>query len=250
MTTPHSPFNRFHHVVVAVADPEAVVADWSRLFGTPALPGRRVAVGDAWIEFTPPEGDRTGVVRVAVEVDDVAIVAERARAAGAAVTDNAGRTVIELSGVRIELRDEDGALEPPGIPSFNRFHHVVVAVNNDDQATGVWNHVFGFTPAPEGPDGQLASHHVPVGDAWFGLTATGTDAGAIGKFIERRGEGVYALALVVRDRADFAASVAAAGGRILGEPDDFQVFVHPATTHGVLLELASEWPGGIRRPTP
>ncbi len=241
MTSPHSPFNRFHHVVVAVADPRAAAADWSRLFGTPVLTDDRVAVGDAWIEFIAASGGRTGVVRVAVEVDKVSAVVHHAVDAGARVRADAGRFVLELSGVELELCERGELIEPPGA-AFTRFHHVVVAVADDDAAIQEWDHVVGFRPAPEGPAGVLVAHHVPVGEAWFGLTSSGTDAGAITAFIERRGQGVYALALVVNDRDGFAESVRVAGGRVLGEAADQQRFVHPAATHGVLLELALEWP--------
>jgi hypothetical protein len=51
----------------------------------------------------------------------------------------------------------------------------------------------------------------------------------------------------VAGRADAVARVVDAGGQVLGAPDDVQVFVHPRSTHGVLVELLEEWPGGIRR---
>ena len=235
------PFRRFHHVVVGVADPDAAARDWARVFGTPILDGRdgpRIPVGDAWIELTSGERHGTGVVRVAVEVNDAAALAGAARAAGVAVGRHEGHVLVELNGVRIELREDDGRAAPPADVVFTRFHHVVVAVADDAAAVRRWGEVFAFTPAPEGPDGRVVSHHVPVGDAWFGLTSAGTDADAVARFVARRGEGVYALALVAPDRGALAARVTAAGGRLIGQPSDFQTFVHPATTHGVLLELA------------
>lgn len=131
---------------------------------------------------------------------------------------------------------------------MDRIHHVVVAVADEPAALATWRAAFGFRPAPEGPDGLLVRHHVPVGDAWFGVTSRGTDAHALARFVERRGEGVYAIALVVTDRADAVARVTDAGAHVIGDVRDSQVFVHPRSTHGVLLELAEEWPGGIRRP--
>lgn len=184
-----------------------------------------------------------------MEVLNVADTVSRAAAAGVLVAGGPeGRPIVQLSGVRLELH-QPGPLPERVDVAFSRFHHIVVAVANDDESLEAWNEVFPFQPAPEGPEGLLARHHVPVGDSWFGITSVGTDAGAVGKFVERRGEGVYALAVVVDDRTSFMNSVSAAGGRILGSPADEQVFVHPASTHGVLLEVRNEWPGGVLRPS-
>jgi hypothetical protein len=246
-----SPFRRFHHVTVAVDDPEVVAADWSALFGIPVVrmaDGPRLAVGDAWIAFTRSDDGATRVARVAVEVDDAAPLLERARAEGLTSGGEDGPPFVDLTGVCIELCEDDGRVEPSADSVFTRIHHVVVAVADEHDALERWGRVFPFTPAPEGPDGLVLHHHVPVGDAWFGITASGTDAGAVARFVERRGEGVYALSIVVPDRTAAAQAVADAGGRIVGGPDDFQVYVHPSSTHGVLLELADEWPGNIRRP--
>jgi methylmalonyl-CoA/ethylmalonyl-CoA epimerase len=138
-----------------------------------------------------------------------------------------------------------GAVPPAG--AVARIHHVVVAVGDESVALGEWRAAFDFRPAPEGPQGLLVPHHVPVGDAWFGVTSRGTDAQAVGRFVARRGAGVYAIALVVADRAAAVAQVLHAGGQVLGAPNDVQVFVHPRSSHGVLVELLEEWPGGIRR---
>jgi hypothetical protein len=255
MTVPspveYSPFRRFHHIEVAVADHHAAARDWSKLFDTPVLEqggGTRIAVGDSWIEFTPSGGPT--ILTVAVEVDDPGTAASHAEAQGASVSRDAGTQVVRLNGVSIELRPADGGVPAPGHLTFTRFHHVVVAVRDDESAIRLWSRVFPFQVAPEGPDGLLLRHHVPVGDAWFGLTSTGTDGDALGRYLERRGEGVYALALVVADRSETARTVASRGGRVIGDPADYQMFVHPASTHGILVELANEWPGGIRRPPP
>jgi catechol 2,3-dioxygenase-like lactoylglutathione lyase family enzyme len=252
MTPPHSPFNRFRHLTVAAEHPATAANGWCNLFGTPVvdqggLPA--IAVGDAWIVFSPAEARETGVTRVGVCVADPDATAAAALAAGVGVSRSGPGPTVELSGMAIELyRDEDRSRSRPH-NAFTRIHHVVVAVRDLPTALSLWKQAFAFSPAPEGPEGILATHHVPVGDAWFGLTSSGTDADALARFIQRRGDGVYAIALVVNDRGAAAESVAAAGGHVIGTPADLQVFVHPSSTHGVLLELAEEWPGNVRRPT-
>lgn len=243
MSKPFSPFNRFHHVVIGVTDPTTAATAWSRLFDmpTPGAEHSRFAVGDGWVEFTKVDPTHTGVTRVVVEVDDVKTVVTQAAESGIPVWHRGDNAVLKISGVELELCTQTASELTMHSP-FVRFHHVVVAVQNDDGAIDLWRSAFSFTPAPEGPRGAIMRHHVPVGNAWFGLTSTGTDSNALRKYLDRRGEGVYGLAFVVSDRATLKASVTVAGGRVLGDVTDPQMFVHPASTHGVLLEIASEWP--------
>lgn len=70
-----------------------------------------------------------------------------------------------------------------------------------------------------------------------------SDAGStIAKFIEKRGPGLHHIALRVEDLAAAVGRLESAGARLLHEPRQgagghFYVFVHPASTGGVLLEL-------------
>jgi LAO/AO transport system kinase len=73
------------------------------------------------------------------------------------------------------------------------------------------------------------------------LEATGSDS-TIAKFIERRGPGLHHIALRVDDLAKATDRLRQAGARLLNEPrtgagGNTYVFVHPASTGGVLLEL-------------
>ncbi len=73
------------------------------------------------------------------------------------------------------------------------------------------------------------------------LEATDKES-AIARFIEKRGPGLHHIALRVDDLESAANRLASAGARILNEPQrgaggHRYVFVHPASTGGVLLEL-------------
>ncbi|HLH43911.1 MAG TPA: methylmalonyl-CoA epimerase [Bryobacteraceae bacterium] len=64
----------------------------------------------------------------------------------------------------------------------------------------------------------------------------------VGKFLERRGEGLHHVALRVPDLEAAIERLRAAGARLLNEPrpgagGHLYVFVHPASAGGVLLEL-------------
>jgi methylmalonyl-CoA epimerase len=76
------------------------------------------------------------------------------------------------------------------------------------------------------------------------LEPTESDS-VIGKFLEKRGEGLHHVALRVPDLTSSAERLRASGARLLNEPrtgagGHRYVFVHPSSTGGVLLELIQE----------
>jgi methylmalonyl-CoA epimerase len=76
------------------------------------------------------------------------------------------------------------------------------------------------------------------------LEATEPDS-PIGKFVEKRGEGLHHVALRVPNLEEAVERLKAAGARLLNEPragagGHIYVFVHPASTGGVLLELIQD----------
>jgi hypothetical protein len=243
-----SPFRRFRAVVVAVDDPCAVASDWSRLFGVDIETtgdAARVVLGDAAFEFSFHEG-ASGIQRLVVDVADVEAVASRAQARGVAVRDHS-IPLLEVHGVLLELRADDSRVEIP-TRGFTRIKYVAAAVHDEDAALESWHEAFDFEAAPEGLAGVIVDEHIPIGDAWLGLTSSGTDEQSVGRFLQRRGEGVYSVGVVVPDRDAVVARARAGGATVMGDPSsDAQVFVHPSSTGGVLLELGLEWPGGVRR---
>ena len=83
---------------------------------------------------------------------------------------------------------------------------------------------------------------LPVGDPSIELLEPTAPDSVIAKFIEKRGEGLHHVALKVPDLLSAVERLRSAGARILNEPragagGHLYVFVHPASTGGVLLEL-------------
>ncbi len=74
------------------------------------------------------------------------------------------------------------------------------------------------------------------------LEALNTDS-PIARFIEKRGEGMHHLALAVEGIEELINSLKKEGVRFIGDKPVIGaggkkiIFVHPASTHGVLLEL-------------
>jgi methylmalonyl-CoA epimerase len=73
----------------------------------------------------------------------------------------------------------------------------------------------------------------------------------IGRFLEKRGEGLHHVAVQVSDLADTIERLKAAGTRFIsdeirvGAGGHLYVFVHPSSAGGVLLELCADPPAGV-----
>jgi len=86
---------------------------------------------------------------------------------------------------------------------------------------------------------------LPAGDLRIEIMEPDADGSPISKFLEKRGGGLHHVALRVPDLDAAIARLRAAGARLIGEPragagSHRYVFVHPASTGGVLLELIQE----------
>jgi LAO/AO transport system kinase len=86
---------------------------------------------------------------------------------------------------------------------------------------------------------------LPVGESRIELLEASDPDSVIAKFIEKRGEGLHHIALKVPDLNAAVERLKTSGARLLNEPragagGHIYVFVHPASTHGVLLELIQE----------
>jgi methylmalonyl-CoA/ethylmalonyl-CoA epimerase len=246
-------FRRFHHVAIGVRDLDAAVADWAdRLLWPPAsrsTQGATFALDDSYIQLVPAAEGSVGVTSVSVVVDDIEATAERLTSKGVSFSLSPEEYVTvdpaAVSGVPMVLRPEDtgtdGVDRARGGHSrpYRRLNHIVVAVADDEAARASWAGLFGDWTEQPGHAVE-AVHHVPVGIAWFGLTGSGTDATALARFVERRGEGVYALALVVDDHPAMIASLENSGAQLIRQESSSQTFVHPKTSHGILIDLVPE----------
>ena len=122
--------------------------------------------------------------------------------------------------------------------------HLGIAVRSLDQALKFYEAQLGLrlstreTVAQEGVNVAM----LPVGGPRIELLEATEPDSVIAKFIEKRGEGLHHIALKVPDLTNLVDRLRAAGARILNDPrpgagGHLYVFVHPASTGGVLLEL-------------
>ncbi len=125
--------------------------------------------------------------------------------------------------------------------------HVGIAVRNLDEAIPFYRDVLGLEliEVEEVPDQGVRTAAFAAGDNRIELLEPTAASSPIAKFLERRGEGIHHLALRVADVAESLESLKAGSCRLIDETPRAGAghasiaFVHPQSTHGVLLELCS-----------
>ena len=123
--------------------------------------------------------------------------------------------------------------------------HIGIAVGDLSQALAFYRDALGLDiePPEEVPSQRVRAHFVPVGEAAIELLEPTSADSPIAKFIEKRGPGVHHVTLRVDDIRETLGRLKARGVRLIdetpreGAEGALIAFVHPASTHGVLVEL-------------
>jgi methylmalonyl-CoA epimerase len=123
--------------------------------------------------------------------------------------------------------------------------HIGIAVGDLAQALAFYRDALGLEvePPEEVPSQRVRAHFVPVGEATLELLEPTAPDSPIATFIGKRGPGVHHVTLRVDDLREALGRLKARGVRLIDEaPRDgaegsLIAFVHPASTHGVLVEL-------------
>jgi len=98
-------------------------------------------------------------------------------------------------------------------------------------------------------DQKVRTAFLPVGGTRIELLETTAPDGPIGRFLERRGEGIHHLCFRVENLRGALAACEEAGMTLIdreprrGAHGKWVAFLHPRSTHGVLIELSQD-PGG------
>lgn len=123
--------------------------------------------------------------------------------------------------------------------------HIGIAVGEVAQALAFYRDELGLhVEAPEEVASQkVRTHFIPVGEATIELLEATAPDSPIAKYVEKRGPGIHHIALRVEDIHAALAHLKARGVRLIdaeprvGAEGALIAFVHPAATHGVLVEL-------------
>ena len=128
--------------------------------------------------------------------------------------------------------------------TVNYIDHVGIAVNDIDAALKFFGDVFQTPPAAveELADQGVRATLIQVGQTRLELLEPLSPESAVGRFIERRGEGLHHLALNVDDIQGKLAILAGRGIQLVDEKpreglSGSIAFIHPRSVFGVLTEL-------------
>jgi LAO/AO transport system kinase len=131
---------------------------------------------------------------------------------------------------------------PEGVPHLD---HLGIAVPSLDAVLPFYQSL-GLVPHRESvPTEKVEVAMFPAGDSRLELLEPTAPDSPISNFLAKRGPGLHHIALRVPDLNATVAALKASGARLLNEPrhgagGHIYVFVHPASTGGVLLELIQE----------
>ena len=128
--------------------------------------------------------------------------------------------------------------------TVNYVDHVGIAVRDIQAALKLFQRVFATPPAPveELPGQGVRAALIQVGQTRLELLEPLADSTSVGRFIERRGEGLHHLALNVADIEVKLRTLEGLGFRLVDkEPREGLsgriAFIHPQSVFGVLTEL-------------
>jgi LAO/AO transport system kinase len=125
-----------------------------------------------------------------------------------------------------------------------RLDHLCVAVETIDSALGVYR-MAGLAAGGQETIGGARVARLYAGGSRIDLLEPAGAESPIARFLEQRGPGLHHVALAVPDLREMVDRLRASGAQVLDEPfacagDRPRVFVSPASTGGVLLELIQE----------
>lgn len=130
----------------------------------------------------------------------------------------------------------------------SHIEHLGIAVNNLENAIALYENVFGLKcyNIEEVSDQKVRTAFLMIGDTKIELLESTDPEGPIGKFIEKRGEGIHHIAFAVRDIEAHLKHAEEQGVRLIdlkprkGAEGLDIAFLHPKSTTGVLIEICED----------
>lgn len=131
------------------------------------------------------------------------------------------------------------------MPSVRKVNHLAVVVSDMEAALSFWRDALGI-PLAEVRDVPAESAKVaflPVAEAEIELVLPTSEDSGLAKYLAKHGPGMHHLCLEVDDLAGMLQMLKAKGIRLINEEPRLAAdgkkyaFIHPESTHGVLVEL-------------
>lgn len=132
--------------------------------------------------------------------------------------------------------------------NISHIEHIGIAVKNLDESIRFYEDVLGMKcySIEEVADQKVRTAFFQVGDTKLELLESTDPEGPIGKYLEKKGEGVHHMAFAVKGIDKALAQLDEKGIRLIDkEPrkgaEGLDIaFLHPKSTQGVLMELCED----------
>lgn len=127
---------------------------------------------------------------------------------------------------------------------IGKVHHIAIAVNHISDAAPAFGALGLAITHTEEVEGQgVRAAILPVGETWLELVEPTNPSSAVARFLQRQGEGIHHICFEVDNLEATLAELKEQGLRLVDDKPRRGVggariaFVHPSSTHGVLIEL-------------
>lgn len=132
--------------------------------------------------------------------------------------------------------------------NISHIEHIGIAVKSIEESKKYYEEVLGLEcySIEEVADQKVKTAFFQVGDTKIELLESTSPDGPIGKFIEKKGEGMHHMAFAVKDANEALQDVGAKGVQLIDKvsrngAEGLKIgFLHPKSAHGVLTELCSK----------
>jgi methylmalonyl-CoA/ethylmalonyl-CoA epimerase len=132
--------------------------------------------------------------------------------------------------------------------NLNYIEHIGIAVKNIDEAIRYYEDVLGLKcySIEEVADQKVKTAFFQVGQTKIELLESTSPDGPIGKFIEKKGEGIHHIAFSVNNLQDQLNEASTKGIQLIDQQprkgaEGLDIaFLHPKSTFGVLTELCEK----------
>ncbi len=129
--------------------------------------------------------------------------------------------------------------------NISQIEHIGIAVKNLEESIKYYEEILGLKcySIEEVKDQKVRTAFFKVGQTKIELLESTEPDGPIGKFIEKKGEGVHHIAFAVEDIQNQLNNVKEKGIQLIDEKprkgaEGLNIaFLHPKSTHGVLTEF-------------
>ncbi|RZB34431.1 MAG: methylmalonyl-CoA/ethylmalonyl-CoA epimerase [Desulfobacteraceae bacterium Eth-SRB1] len=126
-----------------------------------------------------------------------------------------------------------------------KIDHLGIAVNSINKGKKFWGDRLGLwlEDSEVMADEKLITAFFPIGESEIELLESTDPDGPIGKYLEKRGEGIHHVAFLVENIEEALAELKEKGIRLVDEKPRKGAggakiaFLHPKSTNGVLVEL-------------